>query len=236
VPTDTIPDRGFLLAEEEALKAKLSNLYVTDPNAQNGKRRVHVRWGYPMAEVNRQYPFISIDLIDIEFAADRAHSAQVLGIDYWPSEYATFAEYADAYGIDYDPDGPTTPEAVMWHPYNLHFQIATHARSARHDLEITRILLTTAFTPHRWGWLYVPADQSNRWLDLVDWATANYNEGAGDSTNRIFRKIWHVVVSAHLPPENPFVFSQVLKVHGTLKGILGNEVMDEWDHEAPPSP
>ena len=105
----------------------------------------------------------------------------------------------------------------MWHPYNLHFQVATHARNARHDLEITRILLGTAFTPHRWGWLHVPADNSDRWLDLVDWATANYNEGAGDSTNRIFRKIFHIVVSAHLPPENPFVFKQVLKVHGTLK-------------------
>jgi hypothetical protein len=231
VPTDTIPDRGFLLAEEEALKAKLSAIYVTDPNAQNGLRRVHVRWGYPMAEVNRQYPFISIDLIDIEFAADRAHSAQIVPIDYWPSEYATFAEYAEAYGFEHI--DTANAEATMWHPYNLHFQVTTYARSARHDLEITRILLGTAFTPHRWGWLYVPADDSNRWLDLEDWATANYNEGAGDSQNRIFRKIFHVVVSAHLPPENPFMFGQVLKVHGILKTMPGSEVMDSWDHEAP---
>jgi hypothetical protein len=233
MPTDAVVDRGFLLAEEEALKAKLSKIYVTDPNATAGRRRVQVRWGYPMAEVNRQYPFISLDLIDIEFAADRAHSAEVVGIDYWPSEYATFAEYAAAYDLNYDPDAPTVPQAVMWHPYNLHFQIATHARNARHDLEITRILLGTTFTPHRWGWLYVPADKSNRWLDLVDWSTANYNEGAGDSQNRIFRKILHVVVSAHLPPENPFVFTQVLKVHGTLRGIPGNEEMGDWDHQAP---
>jgi hypothetical protein len=61
--------------------------------------------------------------------------------------------------------------------------------------------------------------QLDRWLDLVDWATANDNEGAGDSTNRIFRKIFHIVVSAHLSPENPFIFQQVLQVHGTLKGI-----------------
>ena len=64
MPTDTIPDRGFLLAEEEALKAKLSEIYVTDPNTANKRRRVHVRWGYPMAEVNRQYPFITIEFID----------------------------------------------------------------------------------------------------------------------------------------------------------------------------
>ena len=231
MPVDVIADRGFILAEEEALKAKLSQLYVTDPNAAAGRRRVHTRWGYPMAEVNRQYPMLTIDLIDIEFAADRAHSAQVMGIDYWPSEYATFAEYAEAYEIDLT--DAHMVQATMWHPYNLHFQIASHARNARHDLEITRILLGTAFTPHRWGWLYVPADKSNRWLDLVDWATANYNEGAGTSTNRIFRKIYHVVVSAHLPPENPFVFTQVLKVHGSLKSIPGNEVMVDWDHEAP---
>jgi hypothetical protein len=219
------------LAEEEALKAKLSRIYVSDPNGVDGKRRVHTRWGYPMAEVNRQYPFISIDLIDIEFAADRAQSAQIVDIDYWPSEFATFAEYADAYGVtvgDYH-----LPQATMWVPYNLHFQIASHARSAHHDLEITRILLGTAFTPHRWGWLHVPADNSDRWLDLVDWSTANYNEGAGDSENRIFRKIFHVVVSAHLPPENPFVFAQVLKLHGTLKGLPGHEEMGDWDHAAP---
>jgi hypothetical protein len=231
VATDTIPDRGFLLSEEEALKAKLSQIYVTDPNTSDKRRRVHVRWGYPMAEVNRQYPMLTIDLIDIEFAADRAHSAQVMGIDYWPSEYATFAEYADAYGIDMTT--AEIPEATMWHPYNLHFQVASHARSARHDLEINRTLLGTNFLPHRWGWLYVPADDSNRWLDLVDWATANYNETGGDSTNRIFRKIYHVVVSAHLPPENPFIFTQVLKVHGIINGLAGNEEMGEWVNEAP---
>jgi hypothetical protein len=231
VATDTIADRGFLLAEEEALKAKLSQIYVTDPNTPTGRRRVHTRWGYPMAEVNRQYPMLTIDLIDIEFAADRAHSAQVIGVDYWPSEYATFAEYATAYGIELTDDDVVG--ATMWHPYNLHFQIASHARNARHDLEITRILLGTLFTPHRWGFLYVPADDSNRWLDLVDWATANYNEGAGDSQNRIFRKIFHIVVSAHLPPESPFIYQQVLKVHGIIKGIPGHEEMGDWDHEAP---
>jgi hypothetical protein len=228
---DTSIDRGFLLAEEEALKAKLSRIYVSDPNGQNGRRRVHVRWGYPMAEVNRQYPFLSIDLIDIEFAADRAHSAQVIGTDYWPSEFATFAEYAEDRGLVLaDTD---IVQATWWHPYNLHFQIASHARNARHDLEITKILLGTAFTPHRWGWLYISADDSNRWLDLVDWATANYNEGAGDSAHRIFRKIYHIIVSAHLPPENPFIFRQVLKLHGTIKGIPGNEEMGDWDHPEP---
>jgi hypothetical protein len=231
VTVDASIDRGFLLAEEEALKAKLTKIYVSDPNAPAKKRRVHVRWGYPMAEVNRQYPFISIDLIDIEFAADRAHSAQIVPIDYWPSEYATFAEYAEAYGLTLD--DVHLVQATMWHPYDLHFQLATHARSARHDLELTNILLTTNFLPHRWGWLFVPADQSYRWLDLVDWATANYNEGAGDSQNRIYRKIYHIVVSAHLPPEDPFIFAKVLKVHGTLKTIPGEEVMGEWDHEAP---
>ena len=234
MPTDTEIDRGFLLAEEEALKAKLSKIYVSDPNAASKNRRVQVRWGYPMAEVNRQYPFITLDLIDVEFAADRAHSAEVFGVDYWPSEYATFAEYAEAYGIDLEDSHMV--QATMWHPYNLHFQVATHTRNAQHDLELTRILLGTAFMPHRWGWLYVPADKSNRWLDLVDWATANYNEGSGDSQNRVFRKIYHIVVSAHLPPENPFVFTQVLKVHGSLRGIPQDETMVDWDHEAPESP
>lgn len=229
--TDTEIDRGFILAEEEALKAKLSSIYVSDPNTANGRRRVHTRWGYPAAETNRQYPFISIDLIDVEFAFDRAHSAQMLPIDHWPSEYASFAEYAEAYGVSYDVNNQF-PETLMCHPYNLHFQIATHARSARHDLEITRILLGTSFAPHRWGWLHVPADDSDRWLDLVDWSTANYNEG-GDSTNRIFRKIFHIVVSAHLPPVNPTLFWQVLRLHGIIKVMPGEEEMGSWDHPEP---
>ncbi len=229
--TDTVIDRGFILAEEEALKAKLSNIYVSDPKGADGRRRVHTYWSYPIAERNRQYPFITIDLIDVEFAADRAHSAQLIPSDYWPSEFATFAEYSDAYGLNYD-DARQFPEAINWHPYNLHFQIASHARTGRHDLEITRILLGTSFTPHRWGWLHVPADESDRWLDLVDWGTANYNEG-GDSTNRIFRKIFHVVVSAHLPPDNPIAFWKVLKLVGVVKTIPGEEEMGRWEHNAP---
>ncbi len=228
--TDTEIDRGFILAEEEALKAKLSNIYVSDPNGANGRRRVHTRWGFPSAEINRQYPFISIDLIDVEFAADRAHSAQILPVDYWPSEFATIEEWAEAYGVEI-PENHVV-DGLMCHPYNLHFQVVSYTRSARHDLEITRILLRTAFTPHRWGWLYVPADETFRWLDLVDWSTANYNEG-GDSTNRIFRKVFHVVVSAHLSPDDPYLFALVEKVRGTIKAIPGNEEIGAWAHDAP---
>ena len=227
--------RGFLLAEDEAMKAKLSGLTVAAPRESGGRKRVKTYYRFPSEEMERTYPFITIERTDIAFAADRAHSAEITAIDYWPSEWETFAEYAVAHGLtDFDID-LASAEATRWHPYDIHYQVATYARSAQHDAEMTATLLGTAYLPDRWGYLDVPADGSSRWLDRVGYAQADLLEVAGGTTKRTFRKIYNVTVSAHLPPEDPFVFGRVLAVMGLITVTNDSSLTATWtdEQEAP---
>lgn len=221
--------RGLLLAEDEALKAKLSNITVAAPREGDGRKRAKVWFGFPDQERERSYPYITIDLIDLVFANDRAHSAQLNTIDYWPSEYATFAEWAEANSVAYN---PTTQWALAreFHPYNIIYQVATHARTAQHDRELMATLIGTAYLPDRWGYLQVPADGSERHLIREGFSTADYIEpvaGGGDG-KRVFRKVYNVSVTAEIPPENPFIYYQVVSVLGTLTTTPTPGLTEAW--------
>lgn len=222
-------ERGFLLAEDEALKAKLSGITVSAPREEGGRRRVRTWYRMPEKEKVRSYPFITIDLVDIEFAADRAHSAQLTPIDYWPSFAASFADYATLMGIDYDPD-QQIPQALWWHPYNLHYSVSTHARSAQHDRELMSTLIGTAYLPDRWGYLQVPADGSERHLVRQGFTQADYLEETGADAKRVFRKVYSITVTADVAPENPFLYYQVLVVNGTLTVTNNSELMTTWQN------
>lgn len=225
-------ERGLLLAEDEALKAKLSNITVAAPRSSGGggvlpgRKRVKTWFRMPETEKERDYPYITISLVDIVFAADRAHSAQIAPIDYWPSEYATFAEYAAANDIPYDAANQYA-EAVWWHPYNLFYEVTTHARTAQHDREITARLMQTSMLPDRWGYLQVPADGSERHLVREGWSQADFYEGVGADSKRVFRKVYSISVTADMPPENPFLYYKVLQVAGTLSETE-SDLSDTW--------
>lgn len=213
--------RGLLLSEDEALKAKLSS--ITMP----GGPRAKVWFGYPEREREITYPFITIDLVDIVFAADRAHSAQLMEVDYWPSEYATFAEYAAANDIGFDND-TQSGQAVWWHPYDLHYQVATFARSIQHDRYLTSRLLGTAYLPDRWGYLHVPADNTERHLDRVGYSNNDHLEGEGRDARRTLSKVYNVIVTADIPPESPIVYQRVLELHATLHDIQDPSISADW--------
>ena len=60
----------FILAEDEALKAHIQGLTVSDNSMPD--RPVKVWFGYPDVEVRDQvFPFLTIDLIDIKAANER---------------------------------------------------------------------------------------------------------------------------------------------------------------------
>ena len=223
--------RGFILAEEEALYAKLSNIKVRDPRTSDGTRRVRVYYRMPPAEVEREYPFITLDLIDIDFADDRAHSAQIYPLDYWPSEYPTFQEYADAHELDWDPDVNGPAEAVEFHPYDLYFSVTTHTRNPIQDRQLTSGLLGTAYLPDRWGYLHVPADDSIRHLERVGWSNLDGYEGDPQASDRVFRKSYNVKVSAFVAPEYPYTYAQVQELRWSLYGIPKDELLASWSHE-----
>lgn len=217
--------RGFLLAEDEALKAKLSGLSVAE---KNGRKNVKLWFRQPSAERELSWPFITIDLIDVVFAAERAHSAQYFHTDGWPSEYPTMAEWAAANDVDLT--NAVSVESMSWLPYDLYYQVATYTRFAQHDRELTARLLSTNYLPYRFGYLDVPADESCRWLDLEGYTSADYIDPQGKA---VFRKVYNIRVSAHVPPEDPVIFYKVLAANFSLKVVGESSVNETWSHATP---
>ena len=128
----------FIVAEDLALKSYLQGLVVGDE--KTAERPVKVWFGYPDVEVRAQeFPFITIDLIDVVPASDRQTSGKMSDPDY----RGTVAPEA---GITYVFDIPVA--------YDLVYQVTTYARNPRHD----RALLYQMFNkfPSKFGKLGVP--------------------------------------------------------------------------------
>jgi hypothetical protein len=128
----------FIIAEDLALKSYLQGMVVGDE--KNAERPVKVWFGYPDVEVRAQeFPFITIDLIDVVPASDRQTSGKMSDPDY----RGTVAPEA---GITYVFDIPVA--------YDLVYQVTTYARNPRHD----RALLYQMFNkfPSKFGKLAVP--------------------------------------------------------------------------------
>lgn len=213
---------GFLLAEDEALKAKFSELTVPDPNEQGGQKRVKVWYGMPSTERERQYPFISLDLIDIEFAAERAHDLNQVKVDWWPSYASTYAERA----VQLDPDvvldvdepyGITT----RFQPYNLYYQVATHTREPLQDRYLNAQMLSSSYAPlSNIGYLYVPADDTHRWLDNLGWNRADYIDNEGKN---VHRKVFNLMVTAHMEVITASAFAKVQQLQAVINGTADGE-------------
>jgi hypothetical protein len=128
----------FIVAEDLALKSLLQGMVVGDE--KTAERPVKVWFGYPDVEVRAQeFPFITIDLIDVVPASDRQTSGKMSDPDY----RGTVAPEA---GITYVFDIPVA--------YDLVYQVTTYARNPRHD----RALLYQMFNkfPSKFGKLSVP--------------------------------------------------------------------------------
>lgn len=128
----------FILAEDKALKSHLQGMVVSDEKIT--ERPIKVWFGYPDVEVRAQeFPFVTIDLIDIVPANDRQTSGKMSDPDY----RGTLVPES---GITYVFDIPVA--------YDLVYQVTTYSRNPRHD----RALLYQMFTkfPSKYGKLAVP--------------------------------------------------------------------------------
>lgn len=206
---------GYILAEDEAMKAKFSTLYVPDPKEQNGRKRVKVWFGMPSRERERTYPFITIDFVDIEFAADRAHSLDVIKVDWWPSHAATYADYNALVSPDVvlDTEEPYAT-TVRFQPYNLYYQVATHTRNAVQDRYLTAQMLGSSYAPlSNIGHLHVPEDGTYRWLDNLGLGSADYLD---DENKSVWRKVFNLKVSAHMEVIGPSSFAKVQQLVASI--------------------
>lgn len=224
-----MPQTGFILNEERALKARLQGLTVTD--LKNNARPVRVWYYMPDVEITEaQYPFITINLVNISEAVERAHRGKTrLGYD--PS------------GIDLP--GPDETAVVDYPiPYDLDFQITTWTRFPQHDRELLGKLLAQDRLPHRFGSILVPEDNTERRLDLLGIQIADTLDG---NNKRLFRKVFYSRMSSELVPvvantrlvntvvgtlvnTNPHTASEVL----ADISLVGSDAIEQFSVTDPP--
>lgn len=223
---------GFLLAEDEALKNRLKTLTVTDD--RNNARAVQVFFRYPEVETEREYPFITIEMLDILHAKERQHSehelvyyntagggvaptgANTLGnvLKYWPSVNTNFSHITNKNSFK----TLVTNEFV---PIDILYQVSTFTRTALHDRQLTGKILTKVF-PFRRGSIHIDADNTDRRLDLLDWSTADLLDPEAGYRKRIFRKIYTLQMSAELPSTDIFGSNQVSTILNSIVTTINN--------------
>lgn len=174
---------NFVLAEDEALKALLVGMTVSDDKAPI--RPVEVFYSIPDVELRQQkYPYITIDLVDIRPADGRQHSGYWTDVDLagtvQPTDDTTYTYYA--------------PVA-----YDLVYQVSSWARHPRHDRAIIQQILQNRL-PSKYGKLQVPnsigTEVANRSMFLDGFAKLNFVEEG----RRVFRNIFTVRVLSEMPP------------------------------------
>ena len=219
--------KGFLLAEDEALKKALANITVFDDREQ--ERPVQVFFRYPEIETERTYPFITIEMIDLIHARNRQHSEVELrhyntaggasapanwqnrpdALTYWPSESSDLSNYPNKNDFEI----LHTNEFV---PVDLVYQISTFTRTALHDRQLTSTILRKIF-PFRKSSINIEADGTNRRLELLDWTTADLLDPEAGYRKRIFRKIYTLQMGAELPSSDVYGTKQALSVSTNIE-------------------
>ncbi len=217
-----MPNPGFLLAEDAAVKARFSNLTVRDD--REASRSVQVFFRYPEGETERSYPFITIEMIDIVHARNRQHSeSQIVyarsttpdyvggsadRMDYWPSRISNLDTVQNSENYDFLVSNEFIPVDIL-------YQVSTYTRSALHDRQLSAQMLST-ITPFRRGFIAVPEDGTMRRFDLLDWTTADLLDSESGYRKRIFRKIYTLQMSAEIPSTNMYGAYQITSVIPTI--------------------
>ena len=219
-----MPDRaGFLLAEDQALKAKFSGIQLVDD--RDTTRDVQVFFRYPEGETEKKYPFITLEMLDINHARARQHSEQTIynfrgaAPSGQPAGHYTTD---DAKSFTYWPDTTTDVSTLVANgaaslpfvsalehvPVDLLYQVTTFTRSALHDRALQSHIMTK-IAPFRRGYLAVGIDDSQRHMDLLDWRSADMVDEEAGFKKRIFRKVYTLSITAEIPASNLAGIGQV---------------------------
>lgn len=217
-----MPNPGFLMAEDAALKSRLQTLYVSDDRQQ--QRSVDVFFRYPDGEREKTYPFVTLELLGITHArsrqeSDRIHyftssssipaSRRAKMVNYFPSEYDS-TEYAAL-----QTDNTTWLYTDSFIPVDLTYQVATYCRSQRHDRQLTAAMLRHVF-PLRRGFIDIPEDGTVRRCELLSWTNSDVLDQESGYSKRIFRKVFTVQINAEIPQTDIFSVKRVATVSGEL--------------------
>jgi hypothetical protein len=175
----------FILAEDLALKTYLSGITVSDE--RSASRPVKVWFGYPDVEIRTQdFPFITIDLIDVTEAHYRQPSGEVYDGNFMGTQPVQTGKWYN-YSI---------PVA-----YDLVYQVTSHARHPRHDRAI--IYQLNEKFPGLRGFLPVPDDlgTSTSYRHMFSDRMVKIDRAEGQNGNkRLLRNTYTVRVASELTP------------------------------------
>jgi hypothetical protein len=217
---------GFTLAEDAALKFRLSDMAVSDD--KDPERVAQVFYRHPTKETEKVYPYVTIELLDIRHATDRQHSMQSLqyadgtgltaeqqaaltSIDYYPSEFAE-ADLATQVNAN------EFLQTDSYTPVDLMYQVTTYCRSARHDRQLAHLMLRRVVPFQGRGWVEIPEDGTIRRLDIMDWRSNDILDGEAGYKKRIFRKVYTLVMNSELATSDFIATKRALTVEGTITG------------------
>ena len=211
-----MPNPGFLLAEDSALKKRLQYLHVTDD--RNARRPVKVFFRYPEGETEKEYPFVTIDLLDIGYDTQRQLSDVTYFLNSDPNSYSSSltyypSEYSSSDLLAMSTSGYLYTEQFV--AVTLMYQVSVFCRSQRHDRELTAAMLRYVF-PFRQTSLHVPEDNTVRRLALLDWRTADLLDQEAGYRKRVFRKVYTISITAEMPQSDLLQAMTVLELRGTL--------------------
>lgn len=187
----------FLIAEDDALKTYIQGMVVADEKsaATNGPtgtiktRPVKVWFGFPDVEARAQeFPFVTIDLIDIVPANDRQVQGRLVDNDYRGT-------IPPVTGFLYEYDYPIA--------YDLVYQLTTYARHPRHDRAIL-FQMWNKF-PAKYGKLPVKNElgtqTAQRSMFVDGYAKRDTFEDAESGNRRLLRNVFTLRVVSEMTPQ-----------------------------------
>lgn len=215
----TYPSEGFLLDEDRALRDRMKGIVVSDH--ANAERHVEAWFGHPDIELREQkYPYITVDLLEIQEGSDRVHRGDLFLTDGPPPNGVP-----EWWGFEPIPPNHTWV-GEMTTPVDLMYQVGTWARNPRHDRQILRACLTQGKTNLRGG-VIATADGYVRRLDFLGHIKRDREEGG----KRLFNNIFRLRMSAEVPygalQKYRNVDSVHIGIHTKVDPWRGTPVLDQ---------
>lgn len=184
---------NWVLDEDQALKTKLSGFTVTN-YADGATIPVAVYFRFPDAEeVTRTYPHIAIDLVTINFAAERAHRNYEYILPY-SLEQATPPSGSFLVGDDF----PL--------PWDLVYQLAVYSRNPVHDRQL--LLMMYQMFPEEYGSLDMSSIDGT--VRRADFVSVVRRDTVDRDNKRLYRNIYTISISSE------FFLNQIRTVQKAL--------------------
>ena len=180
-------ETSFIFAEDKALKTHLQGITVDD--LKSAPRQVKVWFGYPDVELRQQeYPFMIIDLFDVQPANDRQQGG------FWADNTYRGTKTANA-NETYSYYAPVV--------YDLYYQVSTFARNPRHDRAIIFSMLNEKI-PGKFGHLIVPQQNGEGFVARHMFLEGFVKRDSVEDGRRLLRNVFSIrVVSEMTPYDEP---------------------------------